>query len=131
MKSDFSKYFLGANSAEGFVSHFGDSFDSLNGWRGIIIKGGPGTGKSSFMKYIVAKAVDAGYDVELCPCSSDPDSLDGIIIKEIKTVVLDGTSPHVAEPVYPGASEEIINLGEFWNSEKLRAAADQIIYVTK
>lgn len=131
MKSDFSKYFLGANSAEGFVSHFGDSFDSLNGWRGIIIKGGPGTGKSSFMKYIVAKAVDAGYDVELCPCSSDPDSLDGIIIKEIKTVVLDGTSPHVVEPVYPGASEEIINLGEFWNSEKLRAAADQIIYVTK
>lgn len=130
MENQFQKYFLGANSGEGFVSHFGDSFDSFDGWRGIIIKGGPGTGKSSFMKYIAAKAVDAGYTVELCPCSSDPDSLDGIIIKEIKTVVLDGTSPHVVEPVYPGTCEEIINLGEFWNGEALREKADEIINVT-
>lgn len=130
MENKFQKYFLGANSGEGFVSHFGDSFDSFDGWRGIIIKGGPGTGKSSFMKYIAARAVDAGYTVELCPCSSDPDSLDAIIIKEIKTAVLDGTSPHVVEPVYPGASEEIINLGDFWNGEGLRAVADEIINVT-
>ena len=130
MKNKFSKYFLGANSAEGFISHFGDNFDCFNGWRAIIIKGGPGTGKSSFMKYITANAVDAGYAVELCPCSSDPDSLDGVIIKELKTVILDGTSPHVVEPVYPGACEEIVNLGEFWSGEALRAAADKIIYVT-
>lgn len=130
VENKFQKYFLGANSAEGFVSHFGDSFDSFDGWRGIIIKGGPGTGKSSFMKYIVAKAMDAGYTVELCPCSSDPDSLDAIIIKDIKTVVLDGTAPHVVEPVYPGACEEIINLGEFWNGETLREKAEEIINVT-
>ena len=61
MKNKFSKYFLGANSAEGFISHFGDNFDCFNGWRAIIIKGGPGTGKSSFMKYITAHAVDAVY----------------------------------------------------------------------
>lgn len=130
MKNKFSKYFLGANSAEGFISHFGDSFDCFNGWRAIIIKGGPGTGKSSFMKYITARAIDAGYTIELCPCSSDPDSLDGVIIKELKTVILDGTSPHVVEPVYPGACEEIINLGEFWSGEALRASADKIIYTT-
>lgn len=130
MKNKFSKYFLGANSAEGFISHFGDNFDCFNGWRAIIIKGGPGTGKSSFMKYITTRAVDAGYTIELCPCSSDPDSLDGVIIKELKTVILDGTSPHVVEPVYPGACEEIVNLGEFWSSEALRAAADKIISVT-
>ena len=130
MKNKFSKYFLGANSAEGFISHFGDNFDCFNGWRAIIIKGGPGTGKSSFMKYITTRAVDAGYTIALCPCSSDPDSLDGVIIKELKTVILDGTSPHVVEPVYPGACEEIVNLGEFWSSEALRAAADKIISVT-
>lgn len=131
MENQFKKYFLGANSGEGFVSHFGDSFNAFDGWRGIIIKGGPGTGKSSFMKYIVAKAVDKGYAVELCPCSSDPDSLDAIIIKEIKTVILDGTAPHVVEPVYPGACEEIINLGEFWHGENLRQKADEIINVTR
>lgn len=130
MKNQLKKYFLGANSSEGFVSHFGDSFDRFDGWRGIIIKGGPGTGKSSFMKYIVSRAIDAGYTIELCPCSSDPDSLDGVIIKEIKTVILDGTAPHVVEPAYPGASEEIINLGQFWNGEALRKEADRIIAVT-
>ena len=84
MKNCDIKYFLAANSAEGFVSHFGDCYNPYDGWRAYIIKGGPGTGKSSFMKCVVVKAVDKGYSVELCPCSSDPDSLDGVIIKDIK-----------------------------------------------
>lgn len=130
MDNKFLKYFLAANSGEGFVSHFADNYDYADGWRAYIIKGGPGTGKSSFMKYIVVNAIDKGYSVELCPCSSDPDSLDGVIITDIKTIVLDGTAPHVLEPVYAGVCEEIINLGEFWNGEALRAAADKIINVT-
>ncbi len=130
MKTEFLKYFLAANSAEGFVSCFCDNYDYNDGWRAYIIKGGPGTGKSSFMKYVVVKAVDRGYTVELCPCSSDPDSLDGVIVKEIKTIILDGTSPHIVEPKFAGVCEEIINLGEFWNSEKLRQRADEIISLT-
>ncbi len=130
MKTEFLKYFLAANSGEGFVSHFADNYDYTDGWRAYIIKGGPGTGKSSFMKYITAKAQERGYDVELCPCSSDPDSLDGVIIKKIKTVILDGTSPHVVEPNYPGVCEEIINLGEFWCSKRLQEKAIDILSVT-
>lgn len=130
MKNEISKYFLAANSSEGFVSYFKHNYDFADGWRAYIIKGGPGTGKSSFMKYVVVKAMDKGYSVKLCPCSSDPDSLDGVIIKEIKTIVLDGTSPHVVEPVYPGACEEIINLGQFWDGGELYRRADEIINVT-
>ncbi len=130
MKIECPKFFLAANSAEGFVSHFGDCFNVRDGWCAYLIKGGPGTGKSSFMKYIAVKAVDCGYSVELCPCSSDPESLDGVIIKDIKTVLLDATSPHALEPKYPAVCEETINLGEFWNSERLRERADEIISVT-
>ncbi len=130
MKTEFLKYFLAANSAEGFVSYFCDNYDYSDGWRAYIIKGGPGTGKSSFMKYVVVKAVDRGYTVELCPCSSDPDSLDGVVIKDKKTIILDGTAPHVVEPKFAGVCEEIINLGQFWNSEKLRSKADEIIDIT-
>ncbi len=130
MKSVFSKYFLAANSSEGFISYFSDSFDVFDGWRAYIIKGGPGTGKSSFMKYVAVKAVDKEYSVELCPCSSDPDSLDAVIIRDIKTVVLDGTAPHIVEPKYPGACEEIINLGQFWDGGELYRRADEIINVT-
>ena len=130
MKTEFLKYFLAANSGEGFVSEFEQNYDFADNWHAYIIKGGPGTGKSSFMKYVVVKAVDMGYTVELCPCSSDPDSLDGVIIKEIKVIILDGTAPHVVEPKYPGICEEIINLGKFWNGEKLRQRAGEIIKVT-
>lgn len=119
------KFFLGANSADGFISHFSDSYIPGT-WRAFIIKGGPGSGKSSFMKYIAAKAEDRGYTVILTPCSSDPDSLDGVIIEELKTVLLDGTAPHIVEPSLPGACENIINLGEFWNSKKLFSNAEKI-----
>lgn len=124
------KFFLGANSGEGFVSHFADSY--IKGeWKAYIIKGGPGTGKSSFMKYIAAKATDKGYSVILCPCSSDPHSLDGVIIEELRTVLLDGTAPHVVEPALPGACENIINLGDFWDSDKLLENADGIMKAAK
>lgn len=130
MENKFLKYFLAANSGEGFVSHFADNYDCFDDWHVYIIKGGPGTGKSSFMKYIVVNAVDNGLHVELCPCSSDPDSLDGVIIKDKKIIILDGTAPHVVEPKMPGVCEEIINLGQFWDSEKLRKSAEKIINVT-
>lgn len=129
MENKFLKYFLAANSGEGFVSHFYDNYNFVDGWRAYIIKGGPGTGKSSFMKYVVVKAIDMGYTVELCPCSSDPDSLDGVIIKDIKVIILDGTSPHIVEPQYAGVCEEIINLGEFWNGEMLRKKSKEIINI--
>ena len=130
MQKTHQKYFLGANSSEGFVSFFPDSYIPGD-WHAYIIKGGPGTGKSSFMKYIAAKAGDKGYSVILCPCSSDPDSLDGVIIEDTKTVVLDGTAPHIVEPRLPGACENIINLGEFWNGDKLFANAKEIDKATK
>ena len=88
------KYFLGANACTGFYSAFSDCYAAGDGWRAFIIKGGPGTGKSSFMKYVAAKAAERGLEVELCVCSSDPQSLDGVILRSMKTVILDGTPPH-------------------------------------
>ena len=125
------KYFLGANSGEGFVSHFTSFYKNDTEWRIYILKGGPGTGKSSFMKYIAASCFDKGLKIEMCPCSSDPHSLDGIIIPEIKTAVLDGTAPHIVEPQFPGVVEEIINLGAFWDSDQLKAKAQEIVRVQK
>jgi len=39
---------------------------------------------------------------------------------------LDATSPHVYEPSCPGAREELINLGEFWNADLLIERKDEI-----
>lgn len=124
------KYFLASNSCEGFVSNFNNCYSASNGWKAYIIKGGPGTGKSSFMKYLTKKAYDKNIKTIVCPCSSDPDSLDAVIFPEIKTVIMDGTSPHTVDPMYAGVCEEILNFGKFWNTEKLEQHREEIIDVT-
>lgn len=83
------------------------------------MKGGPGTGKSSLMKAIGTEWAERGYDIELIHCSSDKDSLDGVIIPALGAGIVDGTAPHVIEPKAPGAIEEYVNLGEAWDSAAL------------
>ena len=77
-------YFAALNGGKGFVSFFDDIFSPLD--RVYIIKGGPGTGKSKLMRDIAAEAVNKAYTVEYFCCSADPDSLDGIIIKELNVL---------------------------------------------
>ncbi len=123
-------FFLAANSSNGFFSLFDELYDKDKGWKVYIIKGGPGTGKSGLMKKVAKAAEDMGMYVERIICSSDPDSLDGIIIPQKKLCFADGTAPHVIEPKYPGAVEEIINLGECWDSKKLFEQREHILTIT-
>lgn len=114
--------FAASNSCHGFKNYYGDIFTDARVDRLFIIKGGPGTGKSHFMKTVARCARAHGYTVTEYLCSSDPTSLDGILLcKEGTPTVglLDGTAPHVREPSTPGAHDEIINLGEFWNAKPL------------
>ena len=123
-------YFAAANTAKGFVSWFNDIFDPHTLERTYIIKGGSGTGKSTLMRKIAARVIDSGGDCEYYYCSSDPTSLDGIIVntKDGKRIaMLDGTAPHMHDPKFPGAAEEIVNLGEYWNDDILKKNRDEII----
>ncbi|MCR4925858.1 MAG: ATPase [Clostridiales bacterium] len=113
-------FFMGANSPNGFFSMFDGLYNPYGNWQAYIIKGGPGTGKSGLMRKVASAMEEKGFLVEKIICSSDPDSLDGVIIPELKVCIADGTSPHTIEPKFPGAVEEIVNLGEFWNSDILQ-----------
>lgn len=130
-KNDCAEYFLGANTPLGFRSYFETACPAEEGWKIYIIKGGPGTGKSTFMKRICREAENEGIICEHIYCSSDPFSLDGVIIPELKTAVFDGTAPHVMEPAFPGACENIINFGETWSSATLRSARAEIIELSQ
>ena len=121
-----NSFFLGANTPIGFYSLFNELYNPHEDWDMYIIKGGPGTGKSSLMKKVSSKAEKEGYNVERIPCSSDPLSLDGIIIDELKIAIADGTSPHIINPVFPGVCEHTINLGQFWNTDKLKSNKNKI-----
>lgn len=124
-------FFLGANSPVGFVSRFGECYRAEDGWRTYIIKGGPGTGKSTVMKRVADRYVRQNIRAELFPCSSDPSSLDGVIFPDLKVALLDGTSPHIVEPAYPGSCEQIINLGECWDASLLYRMRDEILTLTR
>ena len=122
---DGGSLFAGANSRHGFVSFYDTILSDENIERIYILKGGPGTGKSRFMRDAAERASALGMTVERYNCSSDPDSLDAVVLGG-RYAILDGTPPHSVDPSLAGAREEIINLGVFWDSEALAKSADKI-----
>jgi len=123
-------FFFGANNRREYASLFQDSYNpKLNG-KHYILKGGPGTGKSTLMKKIANELEKKGYFVERGYCSADPLSLDIVLAPEINFSILDGTSPHTFDAKYPGVTEFIVNLGEAWDKEYLKEYKTAIINLT-
>ena len=122
------KYFGAANGYSGFRSHFNSIFSPNKLDKLFIIKGGPGTGKSTLMRRVSEECRNS-FDITTILCSSDPDSLDGILISKdgVTIGIADGTSPHTLEPKFPGAIEEIVNLGDGFDLHKLRAKRDAVL----
>lgn len=125
------RYFLGANSAHGFHSLYGGFCPAGEGSFLHVIKGGPGCGKSSFMRRIAAAAEEKGLEVEYVLCSGDPDSLDAVFIPALAVGYVDGTAPHVIEAVCPGCCSSYLDLGRFYNSTELRRRADDILELNR
>lgn len=126
--------FAASNSCEGFQNYYGEVFSPARVDRLYVIKGGPGTGKSHFMRVVARRARQKGYTVTEYLCSSDPASLDGLILSRegAATVgIIDGTPPHGYEPTLPGAREDILNLGAFWDSKVLAEQAETITALSK
>lgn len=119
-------YFASANTGSGFFSVFNEVYNENKLTSLYILKGGPGTGKSTLMNRIAAEAEKNGLETEIYLCSSDPCSIDGVIIKELGVAVVDGTAPHTVDPIFPGVCGEIINLGENWDPEKLKTERETL-----
>ncbi|MGI6704042.1 MAG: PRK06851 family protein [Clostridia bacterium] len=130
MAGRIRKMFPGGNTSQGFYSYYRYILpEDAN--RVFIIKGGPGVGKSDFMKKITREMTRLGFGLEHHYCSSDNDSLDAIVIEDLKIALLDGTAPHMVDPKYPGAFDEIINFGEFWDVKALERHKDSIIKLSR
>lgn len=123
-------YFAAANGFTGFRSYFEAVFNPKDFLRLYVIKGGPGTGKSTLMKRISNHFSDQ-YAVEAIFCSSDKNSLDGIIVntKKGKIALLDGTAPHETDAKIPGAIDKIVNLGNAWNENLLVKKREEIVNI--
>ena len=122
--------FLGSNSAGGFFSLYdqltGGRFDDL-----LIIKSGPGSGKSSFMRTVAEELGKAGNEIIYVNCSGDPDSLDAVLFPTLKIGIVDGTAPHVLEPSYTGANERYVDLMRFYDLTGTKGAREEIAEHTR
>ncbi len=107
-------YFLGGNTAVGFYSLYGGFPPGADAFVHIL-KGGPGTGKSTLLRAIAREADRHGMAVERVLCSGDPDSLDGVYLPDLGLAWVDGTAPHVMEPGLFGVSGDYGNLGAFFS----------------
>lgn len=114
-----ARFFLGANTKHGFYSLYDSFTDPAAGDFLWVLKGGPGCGKSTFMKRIGAAAEQAGERVEYIHCSGDPASLDAIYIHGRRVAYVDGTAPHVVEAVCPGAASLYLDLGSYFDAAAL------------
>lgn len=122
-------FFPGGNTSQGFYSFY-HYLVKPTVKRKFILKGGPGVGKSHLMKQIGTHFLDKGQALEYHWCSSDPDSLDGIVIGAHQAAVLDGTAPHIVDPRYPGAVDEIIDLGRYWQRSQIAAHRPEVIDIS-
>ena len=121
--------FLGANSAQGFYSLYeqllSGRFDDL-----LILKGGPGCGKSSFMRRVAEELSAAGHTPIYVHCSGDPDSLDGVIFPALRAALVDGTLPHALEPTYAVACERYVDLTRFYDVERAKEKRAELMALT-
>ena len=122
------EYFASANGYSGFRSYFDTIYKSEDFEKIIILQGGPGSGKSTLIKKAASIAASYGLYHEILRCSSDTNSLDGAIIeyKNKRVAILDGTAPHVRGQELAGVIDEIFNIGDFFNSEKLKKSKNEI-----
>ncbi|MGE5623873.1 MAG: PRK06851 family protein [Methanocella sp.] len=122
--------FPGGNTAYGFHSFF-DYIAGPEIRRIFVVKGGPGVGKSTLMRRVADEASAQGYAVEWHHCSSDNDSLDGVVIPGLATALIDGTAPHVVDPKHPGGIDTIVHLGDFWDEAAMREEREAIVDATR
>ena len=125
--SNIRALFPGAMGPDGFISCFDHLLPQQHLRRRLILKGGPGVGKSTFMRRLHAALCADGEPSTLCFCSGDPDSLDAVVIPHAGLLILDGTAPHCIDPQVPGARDSLINLGACLDEAAMRPRLPHIL----
>ncbi len=124
-------FFLGSLSPSGFTGWFAEAA-AAPGVRAYLVKAGPGCGKSTLMRRLAAQ--DAAHPtergvhrIERIHCSSDPDSLDGVLLTDVGALFLDATAPHTLDCKYPGAAERVVSLYDALDNGYLSAHSAEIL----
>ncbi|HRY12526.1 MAG TPA: hypothetical protein P5309_03035 [Syntrophomonadaceae bacterium] len=103
--------FVSSFTSLGFRTFIPDLVDGIK--KVFILKGAPGTGKSTFIRLVGETLSEQGYDIEYWVSSLDPVTPDGVYIPQLDTAVVNGSLKIPVDPQYPQVREIMINLGEY------------------
>ena len=118
-------FFLGATTPAGFKGYFAP-LRREPGMQLVLLKSGPGCGKSTLMKRLARAAQEKGEPIQRIQSASDPDSLDGVVFLRQKRAIIDATAPHVVEPEAPGADERVLSLYHTIDADALHSHKDEV-----
>jgi nucleoside-triphosphatase THEP1 len=124
-----SHYFAGGNTAIGFFSLVNSCLQDLD--KVILLIGAPGTGKSTLLKELASRWTKTGNRVDLIHASSDHDSIEGIILPDLKAGIIGGALVKAVEPRAHGVIEEYASLDEGMDREKLNLQKNNIIQLNE
>lgn len=129
MTGTIKHFFASGNTSRGFINLYESSLQGLE--RLYILSGGLGTGKSSLIRSIGEHFSEAGYDIWYIHCPSDNESLDGVIIQDVKVGIVDGSPPRVIEPKLPESALKYVNLNEACDPNQLNSRKSDIESLTE
>ena len=98
--------FFGGSTPKGPINYVENITSNCK--KRYLIKGRPGSGKSTMLKKILRKAESLGLEVEVYHCSFDPNSLDMILLPGLELCIFDSTAPHEYEPSREG--DDVIDM---------------------
>ena len=105
-ESVVSHRLIGSLTSSGACDFIPSITSRLN--RRMLIKGLPGTGKSTLMKALGGEAEKRGFDVLYGWCGLDPEGVDLVQFPELSICLFDATKPHDYDPEEEG--DELVDL---------------------
>ncbi|MDD4801820.1 MAG: hypothetical protein PHF24_02580 [Syntrophomonas sp.] len=117
--------FVSSYTCQGFYTFIPELVNNVS--KVYILKGAPGSGKSTFIRLLGEVMSQQGFDVEFWVSALDPVNPDGVYIAHFNAAVINGSLPQPIDPKYPGVREIIINLGDYCNNKIMEKRETQIV----
>ncbi|WMJ82821.1 hypothetical protein ACS3UN_01735 [Oscillospiraceae bacterium LTW-04] len=128
IKTHLTRFYLSANTPLGFVSRLNMLCDADRFSRILLLKGGTRKRRAELISFAAKAADAAGHCVHLVASVDSASAPEAAYWGD--TALIDSAHPHVIEPRYPGVVEEILWLGDCFDTEKLRQNKPTIIALT-
>lgn len=128
IKTHLTRFYLSANTPLGFISRLNTLCDVDRFSRILLLKGGTRKRRAELINFAAKAADAAGYIVQLAVSADSTSAPEAAYWDD--TALIDSAQPHAIEPRYPGAVEEILCLGNCFDTEKLRQNKASIIALT-